>query len=59
MPVKQGDDKFTLKTFYFPNIAIIFALAFSNNDFVAQLVEHFTFNEGVLGSNPSEITKRR
>jgi hypothetical protein len=56
MPVKQGNDKFTLKTFYFPNNAIIFALAFSNNDSVAQLVEHFTFNEGVLGSNPSGIT---
>ena len=56
MPVKQGNDKITLKTFYFPNNATIFALAFSNNDSVAQLVEHFTFNEGVLGSNPSGIT---
>ena len=25
-------------------------------DFVAQLVEHFPFKEGVLGSNPSKIT---
>ncbi len=56
MPVKQGNDKITLKTFYFPNNGTIFALAFSNNDSVAQLVEHFTFNEGVLGSNPSGIT---
>jgi hypothetical protein len=28
-------------------------------DFVAQLVEHITFNDGVLGSSPSEITKKR
>jgi hypothetical protein len=27
------------------------------SDFVAQLVEHNTFNVGVLGSNPSEITR--
>ena len=27
------------------------------NDSVAQLVEHYTFNVGVLGSNPSGITK--
>ncbi len=27
-----------------------------NNDSVAQLVEHYTFNVGVLGSNPSGIT---
>jgi hypothetical protein len=27
------------------------------NDSVAQLVEHNTFNVGVLGSNPSGITK--
>ncbi len=27
------------------------------DDFVAQLVEHFPFKEGVLGSNPSKITK--
>ena len=26
-------------------------------DSVAQLVEHYTFNVGVLGSNPSGITK--
>ena len=25
-------------------------------DFVAQLVEHITFNDGVLGSNPNGIT---
>jgi hypothetical protein len=28
----------------------------SNNDFVAQQVEHLPFKERVLGSNPSEIT---
>ena len=28
------------------------------NDSVAQLVEHYTFNVGVLGSNPSGITDR-
>ncbi len=28
------------------------------NDSVAQLVEHYTFNVGVLGSNPSGITNR-
>ena len=27
------------------------------NDPVAQLVEHYTFNVGVLGSSPSGITK--
>ncbi len=26
-------------------------------DFVAQQVEHIPFKDGVLGSNPSEITK--
>ena len=26
-------------------------------DFVAQLVEHITFNDGALGSSPSGITK--
>ena len=26
------------------------------DDLVAQLVEHYTFNVGVLGSNPSQIT---
>ena len=26
------------------------------DDFVAQLVEHITFNDGVLGPSPSEIT---
>ena len=27
-------------------------------DSVAQLVEHITFNDGVLGSNPSRVTKK-
>ena len=30
-----------------------------NDDSVAQPVEHNTFNVGVLGSNPSWITKRK
>lgn len=29
-----------------------------NNDSVAQLVEHYTFNVGVLGSSPSGITTK-
>lgn len=29
------------------------------NDRVAQLVEHVTFNDGVLGSNPSAVTSLR
>ena len=33
------------------NVLIVFS-----NDSVAQLVEHYTFNVGVLGSNPSGIT---
>ncbi len=28
----------------------------NENDSVAQLVEHITFNDGVLGSNPSRVT---
>ncbi len=28
------------------------------NDLVAQLVEHLTFNQRVLGSNPSQITTK-
>ena len=31
---------------------------FVNEDLVAQLVEHYTFNVRVLGSNPSGITIR-
>ena len=27
-------------------------------DFIAQLVEHNTFNVGVMGSSPIEVTKR-
>ena len=27
------------------------------NDSIAQLVEHITFNDGVLGSSPSRVTK--
>ncbi len=28
------------------------------NDLVAQLVEHFTFNERVPGSSPGQVTKQ-
>ena len=27
-----------------------------HNDSIAQLVEHITFNDGVLGSSPSRVT---
>ena len=33
-------------------------LHLKENDSVAQLVEHYTFNVVVLGSNPSGITKK-
>ena len=38
----------------------MFAFAFEKKqvDLVAQLVEHLTFNQRVLGSNPSQITKK-
>lgn len=35
-----------------------FKLANSWIDLVAQLVEHYTFNVRVLGSNPSGVTKK-
>ena len=28
-------------------------------DLIAQLVEHITFNDGVLGSSPSQVTKQQ
>ena len=34
-----------------------FAAAKSEDDSVAQQVEHNTFNVGVLGSSPSRVTK--
>ncbi len=38
---------------------LIFAPAFKKrNDSIAQLVEHITFNDGVLGSSPSRVTKK-
>ena len=44
--------------FVTPKDAAIFAPALTkSNDSVAQLVEHNTFNVGVLGSSPSGITK--
>lgn len=36
----------------------IFALPKNGLDLVAQLVEHNTFNVGVLGSNPNGITDK-
>ena len=59
-----GNDFFYKKVFVKLNIATIFALPNSKReihlkcilDSVAQLVEHYTFNVGVLGSNPSGIT---
>jgi hypothetical protein len=44
--------------FVTPKDAAIFAPALTkSNDSVAQLVEHNTFNVGVLGSSPSGITE--
>jgi hypothetical protein len=40
-----------LQTFYL-------STSFISNESVAQLVEHNTFNVGVLGSNPSRFTKQ-
>ncbi len=31
---------------------------YQSNDLVAQLVEHLTFNQRVMGSNPIEITEK-
>ena len=47
-----------------PEICYTFALANEKNgcmrlDSLAQLVEHNTFNVGVLGSSPRRITKER
>ena len=53
--------KKTAHFFVFYNRDTIFALAFQKQtrfDSLAQLVEHNTFNVGVLGSNPRRITKR-
>jgi hypothetical protein len=33
-------------------------LLYQGKDLVAQLVEHLTFNQRVMGSNPIEITKK-
>jgi hypothetical protein len=51
---------FSIKVSYFFVRKIIcptFALAKNGTDSVAQLVEHIPFKDGVLGSNPSWITK--
>ena len=54
------------KIFFKIYLAVIKLLLFLHSqitkkgkDFVAQLVEHITFNDGVLGSSPSEITKKK
>ena len=52
---------FSIKFNYFFDRIIIcptFALAKNGTDSVAQLVEHIPFKDGVLGSNPSWITKQ-
>ena len=36
----------------------IFALAFEQDDPLAQQVEHIPFKDGVLGSNPKRITEK-
>ncbi len=41
-----------------PRFGKICKTKFQNHDSVAQLVEHYTFNVRVLGSNPSGITKK-
>ena len=59
----QKNEKFFKKSIVLLIKHFIFApansnmLALLNNDLVAQLVEHFTFNERVLGSSPSPVTK--
>ena len=42
----------------FKNIAYL-CTRFSSTDPLAQLVEHNTFNVGVLGSSPKRITEKR
>ncbi len=52
--------QFSIKVNYFFDRKIIcptFAHAKNETDSVAQLVEHIPFKDGVLGSNPSWITK--
>jgi hypothetical protein len=36
---------------------ILVCRSFEEEELVAQLVEHITFNDGVLGSSPSQFTK--
>ncbi len=53
--------QFPIKVNYFFDRKIIcptFAHAKNETDSVAQLVEHIPFKDGVLGSNPSWITKQ-
>jgi hypothetical protein len=53
--------QFSIKVNYFFDRKIIcptFAHAKNETDSVAQLVEHIPFKDGVLGSNPSWITKQ-
>ena len=54
--LKQKVNKFLLKTLGRIEIAL-FLHSQKQADSVAQLVEHDTFNVGVLGSSPSGITK--
>ena len=66
MKGERGKDLF-FKNFGAKAFYLIFALQFQDplrvsnwrlEDSVAQLVEHDTFNVGVLGSSPSGITKK-
>src|SRR5659263_614428 len=53
--------QFSIKVNYFFDRKIIcstFAHAKNGTDSVAQLVEHIPFKDGVLGSNPSWITRQ-
>jgi hypothetical protein len=53
--------QFSININYFFDRKIIcptFALAKNGTDSVAQLVEHIPFKDGVLGSNPSWITRQ-
>ena len=42
-----------------PTFAPVIEKRLRNDDSLAQLVEHNTFNVGVLGSSPKRITKER
>ena len=51
--------KLIKKSIVFTKKSAIFAPASLLQDSIAQLVEHNTFNVGVLGSSPSRVTKQK